>query len=110
MLDSIVEKCHNSCVFSMAFLSTSSRLVSSRWQGLAAPAFGPGFGGGYVTYPGAEAVRLSADVALLDPEARVPYAARGTDWVSYESVESATEKVGGGVVLHWCSSGRGYDC
>lgn len=70
------------------------RLMSSQWQGLAAPAVSEGFGKGYISYSGAKAFAQSADLHVFDDEAKVPFAARGKDWVSYDNVQSIEEKVG----------------
>uniref|UniRef100_A0A6A7GAS5 Chitotriosidase-1-like n=1 Tax=Hirondellea gigas TaxID=1518452 RepID=A0A6A7GAS5_9CRUS len=70
----------------------SWRLLSPEHQGVGAPAISGGFGEGSITYPAAVEFVASADVAAMDAEARVPYAARDKDWISYENVASAAQK------------------
>ncbi|XP_042870993.1 acidic mammalian chitinase-like [Penaeus japonicus] len=68
------------------------RLLSSAWHNVGAPAVGIGMLEGSLTYTEGCIFVKEGATAYFDDESKVPYAVRGTDWVSYENPASIRAK------------------
>ncbi|XP_029850995.2 chitinase-3-like protein 2 [Ixodes scapularis] len=79
-------------VLGIPLYARTFRLAHRRHHGWGSRALGPGLGRGFLPFNQVCKFLKKGAVEVMDKEAHAPYASKGRDWISYDSVQSAVFK------------------